>query len=1048
MRLNFYKSIRKLVCIVLLVCSSASLWAQERTVTGTVSSSDGETLPFVTIAIKGTSQGVYTDTDGKFSVTVQDGSAVLVFSFVGYVKQEITVGNLSVINVVLQEDLSQLGEVVVVGYGSQTKREITGAIAKVDGKNISSLPTPSFEAALQGQAAGVQVIQGSGLAGSGSVIRIRGISSVSANADPLYVVDGIPITADNFLAEANWQNGAFNNNPLAALNPNDIESIEILKDAAASGIYGSRGSNGVILITTKRGKDGKPQFNFSTTLGTSDPVAKPNFVDGATWLQLRQEAWENDGGTGAVWIDRITTAESSPEERLAAFQQYSQNNTDWWDLLTQTGFRQRYDFSVNWGNDKLRAYVGTSYNDTESYIPGNKFKRFSLRGNFDYTASEKLDVSVSSSYSQGVNRRVRVAYTGGLGDAMSVALPIYPLRNPDDTFFRGPGIDIANPVFGDENFQGFTVDDRIIASLGFTYRPVEDMTIKLIGSYDYLDQKNDQWESGLLRNQFETDPVTNQPDPNRPIHRSERDIRFVNNLNITLTGDYNLYLDDKHRFKFLAGAEYQESVTDGKNNIVHFGAPGTLWQNNNSFGEGIEQDEGSLFELNDDKWNFVSMFGRVNYTFRDKYILQGTARVDGSSRFGRNNRFGFFPVISAGWLVSEEDFLANSNTISYLKVRASFGITGNANIPSNQWVGSYELNNGQVYNGQPILYPTRLENPDLKWETTEDINLGVEAGFFNERITTEISYYQRTTRDVLMNVTVPSSSGFSNLWDNVGRIRNQGVDLSITSRNIDTEDFQWTSVLNVGYNTNEVLDIGSYTSDAVGGGTNDTRIVIGEPVGTNFLVRYAGADPATGRPVYLDIDGNATFEYNEARDRVPAGDVLPDATGGFTNNFTYKDFNLSLLFVFTIGGNIYDSSGKRQHSFISDWNIREDVADRWRNPGDQAKFPRLTLTPGEYGGTDEWFNTDLWLYDASYVRLRNISFGYNLPSEFVSGLGLNNVNVSVSGTNLITWTKFPGLDPEIARDFDSVTDRNLSPNITFLTPPQEKSYNFTLNVTF
>jgi len=1023
-------------------------WAQQHKVTGKVTdASDGSGLPGVNVLEQGTTNGTVTDVDGNFSINVKE-NATIVFSYIGYKTQLIEIGNKSAINVSLSLDVTQLGEVVVVGYGTQSKREITGSIAKIDGSKLKEIQVPSFEAALQGQAAGVQVIQSSGLSGSGSVVRIRGISSVSASGDPLYVVDGIPITADNFLAEANWQNGAFNNNPLSSINPNDIESIEILKDAAAAGIYGSRGANGVILITTKRGKSGKPTFNFSSSVGVSEAVNKPNLLNSAEWLQLRQEAWELDGNTGAVWLPGYSAASDSPEDRLAAYQKASQNDTDWWDLLTGHGIKQSYNLSSRFSfADDVRAYVGLSYSNNESYIKGNSFERLSARANIDYAITKTLDLTISSSLSRGINQRVRVSYTGGLGDAMSTALPIYPVYDDNGDFWRGETQTVANPLFTNANFQGYTIDDRSISTMSLKYHPLERLQFTLSGGLDYLDQKNDQWESGALRNDFPDFDGDGNPD-GIPRNRSERDVRWVTNYNVNALAEYETSINQS-KFKFMAGAEYQQSVTAGKNNIVNLGTEvySTRWKDEGDFSQETLQTQ-NLFRLSNDKWSFLSFFGRVNYALGDKYFLQATARTDGSSRFGENNRFGFFPVISGAWLLSEENFMSSAGFIDFLKLKVAYGITGNANFPSNQWVGTYKLNGNPVYNGQPIRYPDKVNNPDLKWETTKSYDIGFESEFINERIGLDVSFYLKRTEDVLMNLTLPQYNGFGSFWDNVGEIENKGVDVTLNTKNIVTNDFTWSTTVNVGYNTNEVISIGDYTEDAVSGGTNDTRIVEGYPVGTNYLVRFSRVDPQNGRPIYLDVNGFETYQYNEQRDRVPVGDVLPDAVGSFKNLFTYKAFDLNVLFVFTIGGNIYDSSSKRQLQFLSDWNVRDDIGDRWRQPGDVAKYPKVTLNPAEHGNDKEWFNTDLFLYDASYLRMRNVSLGYNLPKSFTDKLKIKSAKITLSGTNLLTFTKFPGLDPEVVRDFDNVTDRNLSPNVTYLTPPQEKSYRISLNVSF
>jgi hypothetical protein len=346
------------------------------------------------------------------------------------------------------------------------------------------------------------------------------------------------------------------------------------------------------------------------------------------------------------------------------------------------------------------------------------------------------------------------------------------------------------------------------------------------------------------------------------------------------------------------------------------------------------------------------------------------------------------------------------------------------------------------------LFPNKVHNPDLKWETTQNLDIGFELGLFNGKINAEVSYYQKNTHDVLMNLTIPAYNGFTNFYGNVGKIQNHGLEVTVNTINYQTTKFKWNTTFNVAFNENKVLSIGGYTPDAVSGGTNDTRIVEGKPLGTNYLVRFARVDPATGRPIYLDNNGYETFEYNEQRDRMAVGNVLPDAVGSITNTFTYGNFDLNFMFVFVVGGDIYDSSSKRQLAFLSDWNTREDLGNRWRQPGDIAKYPKVTLVPAEHGNTKEWFNTDMWIHDASYLRLRSVSIGYNLPTEVISKWKLTNARISFSGMNLLTFTKFPGLDPEVVRDFDNQTDRNMSPSITYLTPPQEKSYNFSLNITF
>lgn len=1021
------------------------------TVTGSITSEDGEALIGVSIMVAESTKGTITDIDGSYILdNLSGGEYRLEVSYIGYQSQTITVSlpGQSTYDIVLLEDNNQMDEVIVVGYGVQRKREVTGNIASVKGARLMETVTPSFEAALQGQAAGVSVIQGSGLAGSGSVIRIRGASSISAGSEPLYVIDGIPLAVDNFLAEANFQNGAFNNNPLASLNPNDIESIEVLKDAAAAGIYGSRGTNGVILITTKRSKTNKLEIDLSTRVATSQAANKPDYLNGQEWLQLRQEAWELDGNTGTVWIPNYSTENDAEDFKRQAFNDASQVNTDWWDELTQTGMKYEVNLGARFGTDKVKAYIGGSYADNESYIIGNSLKRQNLRANLDFALSKRLSAKVSSSVNHSVNERVRTSYTGGLGDAMSVSLPIYPVFNADGSFWRGynpdgtipaRNLNAPNPAFGNENFSGYTEDTRYINNLSFTYQATDRISLTAVGGHDLLRQNNDQYEL-LQFNGVDT------------LDRSERDFRDVLNYNANVVANIDLSKGDKNRLTLLLGTEAQYTNTSGYNNLIHQFDPlnrgdglagGTLFSQG-SHSEAL-RDTLSQDDINNDKRTFLSAFTRVNYDIDTRYNLQASMRVDGSSAFGPDNKYGFFPTVSAGWIISEESWFG-SESINFLKLRSSIGLLGNSNIPPNQFVGT--INTLGNYNGQPIRYPARLENSDLRWETTRVFDMGLQIGLLNDKAQIELAYYDKLTNDALLQVALPGYYGFGSFFDNVAEILNRGVEATVTVFPVSTSKVRWRTSINAAYNYNEVLDIGSYLPDAVSGGTNDTRVVPGESIGTNFLIPFLGVDPDTGQPIYLDSSGEPTFVYDEANDRRAVGNVLPNFTGGWTNTLSWGAFDLSALLVFSQGFDYYDSSSKRQLAFLTDWNVDRRIADRWQQPGDDSKYPRVAIDPASHGNTKEWFNTDLWLEDASYIRLRNTSLRYNLPVSLAKKMGASTGSVTIGGTNLLTFTRFSGLDPEVVRDFDNVNDRNLSVNISYLTPPQERSYTFSVNLTF
>jgi TonB-linked SusC/RagA family outer membrane protein len=1029
-----------------LLISTVALQAQN--ITGVVNDENGIPMPGVTVRIEGTTQGDATDLDGKYEIKSSPvGEQVLVFSFIGYTeyKETINVAPTSTVTVNrdMEVDAETLEEFIVVGYGVQRKREVTGSIVKVGSKELTDIPTPSFEAGLQGKAAGVQVTQGSGLAGSASVIRVRGVASISAAGDPLYVVDGIPITQDYFL---NGNRGGMNNNPLATINPNDIESVEILKDAAATGIYGSRGANGVILITTKSGSGTGWDFNLNTRLGFSMPTARPNMLNSAQWLQLNQEAWENDGNVGLA----------APLPANVTWEQARQTDTDWVDETIGVGFKQSYNFSANFGTKKLKLFSSLGYDDNGSYLIGNSYERTSFRTNGTYKVSDKLEVSANISLSQGINNRVDAAWSGGLGAAMSEALPIFPIFHTDTVrdgseILHLPG-DYwrygSNPTAQRELQDWRTREFRSINNVSIQYRPIKNLFVKAYVGYDYMNVNDDKFSDRLLLNQFGQRNLFRQ-------NLAERWENTTNNWNTNATVSYIHDLDDRNSFTYMAGFEYQESRTTFKPRISREGeeVDDPFYENSDLLEGGFVDEEGEAGlrrdAPNDDKqiYNFISGFGRINYARDNKYFAQASFRADGSSRFGENNRFGFFPSASAGWIMSEENFLKGNESISFMKLRAGWGITGNANIPNYQQYGFYtRLNEG--YNGEDILFLAVPPNPNMQWETAQVVDIALETGFFDDRITTTLSFYNKTTTDVLLNLTPQPSTGFTGFWDNVGEIVNRGIEFEVSSVNMDRENFTWRTDFNIAYNYNEIVSIGNYSEDAISGGTNDTRVVVGKPVGTNFLVPFLGVDPVTGRNIYQDINGNQTNVWDPA-DRRAVGRVLPLAVGGMTNTFDIGRWSVGVVMVFSLGSDIYDSSSKRQNGVVTNWNMRTEVFDRWRQEGDEAEYARLSQRAENYG-LDNPFNnnTTQWLDDGDYLRVRRLSVTYNIPAFNVGTADFGGASITASASNFLTFTNFDGLDPEIARDFENATDMNLSPNITYLTPPQEMSFNLAFNLRF
>ncbi len=1008
-----------------------------QTIKGVVLDENKEPMIGAAVRLQGTTIGTTTNLDGQYTLSnLNPGKLTLEFSFVGYEKQLKTVnlvaGQTLTQNMNMAENANLMNELIVVGYGVQRRRDVSGSIVKLDGKELMEVPTPSFENGLQGKASGLQVITGSGAAGSASTVRIRGVASVSAGGDPLYVIDGIPITQDYFL---NGNSQGMNNNPLAAINPNDIESVEVLKDAAATGIYGSRGSNGVILITTKRGKKNKGlHVDFSTRQGISTPTARPNMMNSKEYLQMYEEAWVNDGRLGVpVLPGNISWADAQ------------NTDTDWVDEVIGVGYQQNYDLGISHAGKKHNVYGGFSRQNDQSYMIGNSYERTSGRFNGDYMPTNWAKVSLSSSLSQGVNNRLPQGYAGGLGAAMSQALPIYPIfhqadvldddgniiNKKGDYFFPSNDIN-RNPVAARELRTIQSNENRSINNLSLELKPIKDLIITGTGSIDYMFWRNNEYQKKGY----------DQNNPN--FSNAYRQSLDVFNYNLNAVANYLKTFKENHNFAFMAGVEYQDSKTTFfPNQSLNQIATGFLDQNSAD----VINDGNQRFT----EWNFLSHFGRVNYNFKNKYYVELVGRRDGSSRFGKNNKYGFFPSASAAWIISEEAFLKDKKVVSFLKVKSSLGKNGNSNIdPYAQYAFFGQINN--AYNGETIIFPNadRPANPNLKWETSTTFDAAIEYGLFNDKITGEMAYYRKQTNDVLLNVATQFNSGFGSAWANVGGILNQGFEFSIKANVIDRgSKFNWSIDFNIARNMNEVTSLGNYTEEAISGGTNDTRLIIGQPVGNNYLVRFSHVDAQTGRPVYLDKQGNETFEWS-VDNRVSTGAILPDAIGGIRNDFRFGRFDVSMFWVFVLGGDIYDSSSKRQlGTFDQDgWNHRTDHFDRWQQPGDDAKYPILTTTPENHGSGTPWINTDLWLHDGTYARLRNLSLGYNLPDSFLKKVKLGTARISIAANNILTLTKFVGLDPEISRDFENATDRNMSPNITYLTAPQQKSYTFSLNIGF
>ncbi len=1034
MRLNFTKwpflvtkRWQTFVCMMML---STQLLAQDKIVAGTVTSeSDNEPIPGVNVLVKGTTTGTITNVDGKYSISVPSAEAVLLFTFVGMDEKSIVVGNQSTINMGLVENVTSLSEVVITGYGQQLKTDLTGNIAKVSGKDIENLPVTNVEQALQGRAAGVVVGSANGKLGQSIRMRIRGSSSVTADNQPLFVIDGIPVTTQNsgFEDEAPT-------NPLSDLNFNDVESIDILKDASAAAIYGSRAANGVVIITTKKGKSGKTQFNLNYQGGFSNPTNKRDWLNAEQYVNYALESAANSDRLDGVSVDdpdSWTVYVTDELEGLSLGTDWRSGavDTDWEELFYNKNAPQhRVDMNASGGTDKTRFYVSGSLLDQEGITIGNAIQRISGRVNLDHQTSDKFGFGVNMSLARTSNDRVSDDNAFSTPGQMVAQVPISPVRTEDGELNR-------NTLYynGLLDLDGVSREDitfRNLSNFYANYQVAPSLNIRGEFGIDLLNQNQDRFYASY----------TDGGNGSRGFGQS----RWVRVFNYTskLFGQYNKQIGTLHNIDVTGGVEFQESRTD------------------------VSRTEGQEFPVDDlkklissakitlgestlDQFAFLSYFARVNYKFDNKYLLTVSTRADGSSRFGANNRFGFFPAASLGWILTEEDFLQDNSVLSFLKLRGSYGITGNAQIGNFQQLGLY---GAAGYAGVSGLQPTQIPNEDLSWEKTSQTDIGIDFGLFNDRITGEVDYYVKNTTDLLLDVPVPGTSGYRIQTRNIGSLENKGVEF-VLNANILTGPLTWTTNFNIAFNDNKITDLGN--QDIIDDGASRYMNVakVGQPLSVFYGAEYAGVDPQNGDALYYinDPENNnreTTNDFNEAN-FIVLGNPNPDYTGGFNNTFSWKGLDLNVFFQFVQGNQVHNAGARFQ--FAGDWfdNQQIDQIRSWQNPGDITDVPeaRFGSTNGGAGRSSRY------LYDASYVRLKNITLGYNLPADLLDRTFLRTARVYVTGVNLLTFTDYPGWDPEVSTDFllsDSGTGRptNIYQGVDFYSPPQPKTFTVGINLGF
>ncbi len=1001
---------------LLLIFATAAI-AQERTITGTVTAKDdGKPISGVNVLVRGSNTSAQTTNDGKYSLRVNAASQSIVFTYQGFISQTITIGKQNVINVSLEEDNKLLEEVVITGYGVQKKRDVIGAIASVNVSKIQNRPIPSVDQALQGRAAGVLVQSNNGIPGGGISVRIRGVGSISAGNQPLYVVDGVQL---NIRDDASFTQS----NPLAFLNSSDIQSIEVLKDAATAAIYGAQGANGVVLITTKKGKAGSTKFSFGSYYGSSSLLKKLDVLNTQEYLTLRTEALQNRFRDG-IEVNRrfvlnnemlIPNAANLTDAEIAALPSY-----DWQDLVTENGNIQNYELGISGGNDKTTFYIGTSYNNNQAVFRKVDFKRGTFKVDIQNKTTDKLTLNASlnlSTFSQAAPFATDGSSLGNPAFSSSLILPSNRVRNDDGSYFGLPGIQ-AFPGILNQNVVAVndfnSADQRtnqLVGNVSATYAILKNLFFK---SYYALDYR-------LVQGKSYRDPRTNDGFARRGLGQVQSG--WNTNFLTTQTINYSESFND-HNFNILGGFEYkaenQQSISASADG---FPSPQFRYLNSAANPLGV----GEFFS----EFKRISVFGKVDYNYKGKYLIGLTTRYDGSSRFGTNNQFGLFPSIQAGWNIKAEQFMNDVNVLSSLKLRASYGTTGNDQIGNFDSRGLY--GSGSVYNGASGINPTSLPNPDLKWEVNKSVNLGLDFGLFRERLTGSIEVYQRLTNDLLLAQPLQQTSGFGGFTSNIGQLENKGIELDLNSVNLDTKwGLKWTTNFNIAYNKNSVKKLYGGLDVLA----SNTSIRVGYPLGTIFSQRYAGVNPATGRPLFYDINNNITY-LPVAADRVILGDTQPEFYGGFNNTFEYKGFGLDFLFQYEYGRLVADG----QVSFLAEngnrqFNTLQDIFDkRWTAPGQITSVPRPFDTGVETGGANAAIGSNRLLFKADYIRLKNITFSYNLPKKWLDKGKFSQVRLYAQGANLFTYDDFPGYDPEFVATATGII-------------PQSKNYTFGIQVGF
>jgi TonB-dependent starch-binding outer membrane protein SusC len=1019
---------KQVLVLFLWFGTMASLIAQ-RTISGTITDDKKEPLIGASVLVKGTSTGTISDVSGAFSFSIPANGTTLIISYTGYASKEIAIGASNNYNVMLEQEAIDLSDIVIVGYGTQSKKELTGSVSKVTSETISRLPVTGVDQALQGQAPGVQVTSASGTPGASVSIRVRGPSSISAGNQPLYVVDGIPINTGSY---SQIGVGGQQTNALADLNPADIESIDVLKDAAAASIYGSRASNGVVIITTKRGKQQKTQISLNTYRGTQEVWKTIDPLTGPEYVALLQE------GVKARYGATIKPSQLGLRNLDADPSTYP--TTNWFDEIFQSAPISQTDLNISGGTDRTKFFVSGSVFDQGGVVKGSSFDRYSFRMNLDNLVTDKFKIGVSTGFSRSHNTRIQ--NDNNIYGVLSTALLLgshIPVLNADGTYGRDANASIENPVANavEPTYDVYT--NRLLSNIFGELTILEGLTFRSSFSVDYLNLRDDRFTPA---SHIQAAGVNG-----RGQQGFSSDLNLVNENYFSYRKAFG-----KLNFDALVGNSVQTS------------------QFESMYGEGENYPGKTIRELNaasvkknvtssKSAWGLNSYFSRLNMNWAGKYFISGSIRADGSSRFGANNRWGVFPSASAAWRLSEESFFPKSKVLSEVKLKASWGRRGNQSI--SDFASRALIAPGANYLQRAGLAPTQLGNPNLTWEEREDFDLGLEIALFESKLELSVDAYQGTTNELLLNRPLVGASGFTGIQENIGSIRNKGIDIGLTTTNIETKNILWTTNFNISFFDNEILKLAG-TPFAAGFAS---WVAEGEALGSFRGYRTVGifqtqaeidalnakAKELTGRSTavyqstltrpgdiqFKDINNDGVITSD---DQEILGDANPNYYGGVTNTIQAYGFDLSFFFQYSIGNFVFNNTRAFSEGMNSVFGQANTVKNRWTPENTNTTIPRAVFQDPNNNRRV----SDRFVEDASYVRLKNVTFGYTFPTKLLDKIKMRTARIYVTGQNLLTFTNYSGFDPEVS----TFGETNTAAGTDFLTFPQSRSLIVGLNIGF